>query len=84
MWSNQVEHAAACRFLLWKAEVDLCGGEAVEQDHAAGQDHAQDQAFAHGPPLPPVLGSHGLMKPNLKNTAKQPALIKKFYYEKFL
>lgn len=46
--------------------MDLCGGEAVQQDHAAGQDRAQDQAFAHGLPLPPVLGSHDLTESNLK------------------
>lgn len=46
--------------------MDLCGGEAVDQDHAAGQDCTQDQPFAHGLPLPPVFGSHDLMKPNLQ------------------
>lgn len=39
--------------------MDLRSGEAVKQDHAAGQEGTQDQAFAHGPPLPPFLASHG-------------------------
>lgn len=32
---------------LWKAGVGLHAVEAVEQDHAAGQEGAQEQAFAH-------------------------------------
>lgn len=44
---------------LWKAGVGLHGVEAVEQDDAAGQEGAQEQAFAHGPPLPPLSASHG-------------------------
>lgn len=44
---------------LRQTEVDLWSGEAVKQDHAAGQEGTQDQAFAHGPPLPPLLDSHG-------------------------
>lgn len=58
--------APVCWVLLRKAEVDLCSGEAVKQDHAAGQEGAQDQAFAHGPPLPPLLASHGPTESNLK------------------
>lgn len=48
--------------------MDLWSGEAVKQDHAAGQEGTQDQAFAHGPPLPPLLASHGPAESNLKNT----------------
>lgn len=44
---------------LRQTEVDLWGGEAVKKDHAAGQESSQDQAFAHGPPLPHLLASHG-------------------------
>lgn len=58
--------APVCSVLLRKAEVDLCSGEAVKQDHAAGQEGAQDQAFAHGPPLPSLLASHGPTESNLK------------------
>ena len=50
--------------------MDLWSGEAVKQDHAAGQEGAQNQAFAHGPPLPQLLASHGPAdaRITLKNT----------------
>lgn len=44
---------------LWKADVGLHDVEAIEQDHAAGQKGAQEKAFAHRPPLPPLSASHG-------------------------
>lgn len=44
---------------LWKADVGLHGVEAVEQDHAAGQEGAQEQALAHGPPRPRWSARHG-------------------------
>lgn len=46
--------------------MDLCGGKAVEQDHTAGQEGAQDQAFADGLPLPHSLASHGPTVSNLE------------------
>lgn len=39
--------------------MDLWSREAVKQDHAASHEGTQDQAFAHGPPLPSLLARHG-------------------------
>lgn len=52
--------------------MDLWSGQAVKQDHAAGQEGTQDQAFAHRPPLPPFLASHGPAESRtaFKNTHK--------------
>lgn len=44
---------------LGKADVDLHGVEAVEQDRAGGQEGAQEQTFANRSPLPPFSASHG-------------------------
>lgn len=44
---------------LGKVDVDLRGVEAIEQDHAGGQEGAQDQTFTNGSPLPPLSASHG-------------------------
>lgn len=47
--------------------MDLWSGETVNQDHAAGQESAEDQAFGHGPPLPLFFSSHC---PKAKTTFK--------------
>lgn len=44
---------------LGKVDVDLHGVKAVEQDHAGGQEGAQEQTFTNRSPLPPLSASHG-------------------------
>lgn len=41
-----------------QAKLDLWGRQAVQENHADGQERAQDQSLTDGPPLPDWLSNH--------------------------